>query len=319
MRVVSLLPSATELAFALGLDVVGVSHECDHPAAARGLPALTRARLGAAADTSAAIHRAVTERSMAGLSLYDVDLDRLRALAPDLVLTQDVCDVCAVSLADVQSALARAVGATTQLLALSPRTLEDTFSDAERVASAAGVPARGVALAARLRTAAAALAARTAERAAATLHLGPRSAERAAATLHLGPRRRPRVLALEWLDPPMVAGHWTPALLRLAGADPILGHDGGPTHSIPWDDVASADPDVLVLLPCGFTPAQTAAELPTVLARPAIASLAAVRAGRVLVLDGNAYWNRPGPRLVEGAAVLAARLAELPWKTSERS
>jgi len=270
VRVASLLPSATEIACALGLEVVGVSHECDHPPAVRGLPVLTRARVDSS-GSSAAIQAEVQAALLGGLSLYEVDEARLREVRPDLVITQDVCAVCAVSIDDVQGALARLTGA--RLVALSPHTLADTFADIERVADAAGVPARGRALAESLRL-------------------------RAADMRSARPRSRPRVVALEWLDPPMVAGHWTPELLRLAGADPVLCHDAAPTRARPWADIVAADPDVLLLIPCGFTPAQTARELHLI---PPLRA-------RTIVMDGNAYFNRPGPRLLEGAALLAARL-----------
>jgi iron complex transport system substrate-binding protein len=283
-RIVSLLPGATESCFALGLGdwVVGVSHECDFPIEARQRPVLTRPRLDASAP-SGEINRAVARAMTDGLSLYEIDAARLRELRPDIVITQDLCAVCAVSLDDVRSALARAAGPGCELVALSPMTLEDTFEDLERIAGAAGRPERGQALAAELRA-------------------------RAVAALARPAARRPRVLALEWLDPPMVAGHWTPELLRLAGAEPVLGHDGGATHAISWGDVAAAEADVLLVIPCGFTVAQSERELPALLARPEVAGLRAVRDGRVLVMDGNAYWNRPGPRLLEGAELLAARL-----------
>jgi iron complex transport system substrate-binding protein len=284
-RIVSLLPSATEICFALGLGdrVVGVSHECDFPAAARGRPVLTAPKLDPHA-TSAEIDRQVRALVTDGLSVYRVDEALLKSLRPDLIVTQDVCEVCAVSLADVREAACRALGAETQVLALSPATLTDVLDDIHRVGRAAGCEATATGLVAELRTRLDALRAATAD------------------------LPRPRVLALEWLDPPMVAGHWTPEVIRIAGGDPVLGHDGAPTGPVAWEQIAAAAPEILLVVPCGFPVAQSLRELPALLARPEVAALPAVRANRVAVADGNAYFNRPGPRLVESAEIAAAAI-----------
>lgn len=284
-RIVSLLPGATEIVCALGLRdrLVGISHECDHPSSVHGLPVLTAAKVDAHA-TSDQIDRQVRELVGQGLSIYRIDEARLRGLAPDLIITQDVCEVCAVSLAEVQQATCALLGAPVTLCSLAPLTLKDVLADVVRVAEAAGVAERGRALQAEL-------AARL---------------ERIAAATSSRPRRT--TLFLEWLDPPMVAGHWTPELLRFAGGEPVLGHDGAPTGAVGWQSIVDADPEVLILGPCGFPIAQTMRELPALMARAGFGTLRAVRSGEVHVVDGNQYFNRPGPRLVESAEIAAAAI-----------
>jgi iron complex transport system substrate-binding protein len=286
--IASLLPSATEICFALGLGdrVVGVSHECDYPAEAATRPRLTRARVDPGA-CSAEIDRQVRSLATSGLSIYDIDEEALGRLQPELIVTQDTCAVCAVSLAQVEQACARLVGADVAVLSLAPIGLADVFDDIRRVGEAAGVADRAEALVSDLEARMQALRARTAG------------------------RRPPRVLALEWLDPPMVAGHWTPELIRAAGGDPVLAHDRAPTRARTFSELAECGADVLLVIPCGFHPVQSHRELPALLARPEIAALPAVRHGRVAVLDGNAYFNRPGPRLIDSAE-LAARAIHPP-------
>ncbi len=284
-RIVSLLPSATEICFALGLGdrLVGVSHECDFPPEARGRPALTSPKVDPHA-TSTEIDRQVRALVAEGLSVYRIDEERLRALRPDLLITQDVCQVCAVSLDEVRAATARLLGADAQLLALSPLALADTLEDIVRVGRAAGVEGTALRIAAELRA-----------------RLDLLRAETAALP-------RPRTLVLEWLSPPMVAGHWTPEIVRIAGGDPILGHDGAPTGPVAWSTVVEAAPEVLLIAPCGFPIAQSLREMPSLAALPGFAELPAVRAGRVAIADGNAYFNRPGPRLVESAEIAATAI-----------
>lgn len=261
-----------------------MSHECDFPAAARSLPILTAPRLDPRAS-SIEIDRAVRGLVGQGLSVYDIDEQRLQALRPDLIVTQDTCQVCAVSLEEVRDATCRLLGSRVEILSLSPLTLTDALDDVARVGAATGTGAKAAALTRALRSRLAALARETA----------------AAAT--------PRVLVLEWLDPPMIAGHWTPELIRIAGGEPILGHDGKPTGPIGWDAIAAAAPEVVLIIPCGFTVAQTLRELDTLRRQPAFAALPATRAGRVAIIDGNAYFNRPGPRLVDSAEIAAAAIA----------
>ena len=272
MRIVSLLPSATEALFALGLggQVVAVTHECDFPPEAAQLPIVTRSSLALAGRDSAAIETAVALAAAEGRSLYEVDTDAIRALDPDLVVTQDVCRVCAVPASQVEEELAGV-----RIIRQHPHSLEDVLADIEELAEAAGADPAPLLEALRERLA------------------------RAAAEA----RRRPRVrgVFLEWLDPPYRAGHWTPDLLDLAGIDDPLARPGVPSVAGSWDEVAAARPELLVLAPCGFDRARAQQEADRVQAQ-----IERVGAERVVVLDGSAYFNRPGPRLVDSLEVLVA-------------
>ncbi|TAN32471.1 cobalamin-binding protein [bacterium] len=272
MRIVSLLPSATEALFALGLgdQVVAVTHECDFPPAAATLPIVTRSTLNLGEQASGGIEAAVSLAAMEGRSLYSVDTDAIRALQPDLVVAQDICRVCAVTADQVAGGLA---GIRT--LRQHPHTLEDVLADIEELAAACG--AHSAPLLAGLR---------------ARIDAAAREA-----------RRRPRVrgVFLEWINPPYRAGHWTPDLLSLAGIDDPLARPGIPSVAMTWSDVAAARPELLVLAPCGFDRARAVAEAEVVRAE-----IDAVGAARVVVLDGSAYFNRPGPRLVDSLELLVA-------------
>ena len=281
-RVVSLLASSTEIICALdcGDRLVGRSHECDHPPGVRALPAVTEPKFAIdlpSADIEARI-RAMVEQAV---SVYRVDIDELSRLEPDLVVTQTQCDVCAVSLADVERALGQVLAPVPRLLALEPNALTDVWRDMRRVADALGVPERGVQLVTRLQRHMKAIA------------------ERAAGLDH------PRVVCIEWIDPLMVAGNWTPELLHMAGAVDALGVAGEHAGTTSIEAIAAADPDVLWVTPCGFALERTRAEMATLAARPAWQALRAVRAGRVFLGDGNAWFNRPGPRVAEALEILA--------------
>jgi iron complex transport system substrate-binding protein len=285
-RVASLLPSTTEIACALGFRdaLVGRSHECDHPQGIESLPVLTEPKLDASRP-SREIDARVKTLVRDGLSVYRVDAERLRALAPDVILTQDQCEVCAASLSDVEAALRDWTGRQPRVISLDPRTLADVWGDLGRVAVALGAPERGHALQASLSDRITALAERAG-----------RSGD------------RPRVACIEWIDPLMAAGNWMPELVALAAGENLFGATG--THSpwLAWSDVRDADPDVLVLLPCGFDVARTRRELGPLRAQPGFAALRAVREGRVYLTDGNQYFNRPGPRLVESLEILCELL-----------
>ena len=285
-RVVSLLPSSTEIVCALGMRdaLVGRSHECDFPAGVEALPALTAPKLDVAAP-SRVIDARVKELVARGLSVYRVDAERLRALAPDVVITQTQCDVCAASLADVEAALADWLGAGPQLVALEPADLGSVWGSFVRVAQALGVPERGPELAA--------------ESASRMTEL----AERAGQLLAAG-APRPRVACLEWIDPPMAAGNWMPELVYLAGGEPVFGIPGQHSPWIELEQLADADPDALVVLPCGFDLARTRAELGPLLESPVFRGLRCVREGRAHLADGHQFFNRPGPRLVESLEIL---------------
>ena len=282
LRIASLLPSATEICFALGLgdQVVGVSHECDFPADAAGRPVLTRSSVDPSAS-SAEIDRQVKRLFTQGLSLYEIEEEALRELRPDLIVTQDTCEVCAVSLTAVEEATCRLLGAEAQIVSLKPMVLADVLDDLERVGVAAGAEDAAREVRAAMRKRFDELAARTAK------------------------LPRPRVLAVEWLDPPMIGGHWTPEIIRIAGGDPVLGHHGEPTRSTTWAAVAEAEPEVVLILPCGFKVPQAQRDLEALFQDADFRSLPAAATGRVAVIDGNAYFNRPGPRLVRSAELAA--------------
>jgi iron complex transport system substrate-binding protein len=285
-RIVSLLPSTTEIACALGFReaLVGRSHECDHPADVVALPALTEPKLDPRAP-SRAIDERVKSLVRDGLSVYRVDADRLRELAPDVILTQDHCQVCAASLEDVESVLAQWLGERPRVVSLEPRALGDVFASFQRVANALGAPERGQEL--------------TADLSGRLIALAERAQQRA---------ERPRVACIEWIDPLMAAGNWMPELVTLAGGTSLFATLGEPSPWLAWQALRDADPDVIVVLPCGFDLARTRAELAPLRAQPGFAALRAVRAGRVFLADGHQYFNRPGPRLIESLAILCELL-----------
>ena len=282
-RIVSLLPSATEIICALGFDdqLVGRSHECDFPPAITELPPLTEAKLDPQLP-SRAIDDAVKRLVEDGSSVYRVDAERLRALAPSVIVTQDQCEVCAASLGDVEAALAAWTGSAPRLVSLSPATLGDVWVSFSQVADALGAPERGLTLA---------------------TELANRITEVAERTQRLRPR--PRVACIEWLDPLMAAGNWVPELVSLAGGEYLLGKAGSQSRWLAANELAAADPDVIVVLPCGFDLPRTRAELADIVRAPDWQRLRAVREGRIAIVDGNQYFSRPGPRLVESLQILA--------------
>lgn len=286
MRICSFLPSATEILYALGLgdQVVGVTYACDYPPEARAKPVVVRTRLSEEL-AGAALDRAVREFVAAGESLYRVDLDILAQVQPDLILTQDLCHVCAASPGDLPGALAR-LSRPPQVLSLSPRTLSDVFADIERVGKAAGRAEAAAALRAELEASV------------------QRIEQQAAAALAAG-AHRPRVLALEWLDPPYLGGHWVPEMIARAGGEDILGQRGEPSRRVAWEEIFAAQPEVVLVIPCGYDCARSAEDFRRTSLRPQWAQLPAVTSGRVLALDANSYFSRSGPRLVAGLNLLA--------------
>ena len=285
-RVASLISSATEILYLLGLGarMVGVSHECDYPPQIGGLPRLTRSLVESAASS-----RNIDDqvRTLAGQqsALYAIDVELLASLAPDLVITQAQCDVCAVRYEDVVSAVHSSPELSrTQVLALNPARLADVLNDIRRIGAAAGVEQR----------ASEAIDALTAR----VEHVRQ-------ITSSLSPAQRPRVACLEWIDPPMLAANWTPELVAWAGGNDGLHADGRHSSYADWDAIARFDPEVIVILPCGFDVERAIVEAQVLPALPQWASLAAVRGGRVYAADGNAYFNRSGPRLVDSLEILA--------------
>lgn len=284
MRIVSLLPSTTEIAFALGLGeaVVAVTHECDYPPEARGRPVITGSALDHAEASSEEIDAAVRSQLRDDLSIYHLDHDMLRELAPDLILTQALCEVCAVSFGDVERAVAASGGAP-QVLSLEPTSLDGILGSILAVGNATGARARAEELVAELRARVEAVGARAAS--------AP---------------YRPRVACLEWFDPLYGPGHWLPELVELAGGRPGLGTAGEVSRRVSWGDVIAFAPEVIVLTPCGFDLSRAVAEAEAILPRrTGWSALPAVRNGRVYAVDGNAYFSRPGPRIVDSLELLA--------------
>jgi len=285
MRIVSLLPSATEIVCELGLGgaLVGVTHECDHPAVVRGLPRVTRTLIPTDA-ASREIDELVRERLRSQRALYELDRTVLQRLAPDLIVTQALCDVCAVAEAEVAAAACSLPGRP-RVVNLEPSRLGEVLASLQTVADAAGVPEAGRAAVARLRARIDAISGRSASIAA-----------------------PPRVMLLEWIDPPFTAGHWSPELVRLAGGREVLGREGEKSRAAPWGEIVAADPEVLVIACCGFGIPRTREDLPLLVAQPGFRELSCVRDERVYLIDGNAYFSRPGPRLVESLEILAHAL-----------
>jgi iron complex transport system substrate-binding protein len=261
-------------ALGLGSDVVGVTHECDFPAAALELPRVTRDVLPAGLS-SAQIDAAVKERTLAGDSIYELDVEQLHALWPDLIVTQALCAVCAVSYDDVR-AIAEELDTHPQVISLDPHTVGEVLGDARTLAQATGAKDAAVEL---VRDASARID---------RVRLAVRGA------------KRPRVAALEWLDPPFVAGHWTPQLIEYAGGEDVLGFAGEPSEERSWAQIAAAQPDVVIVMPCGFDD-----ELAYREAEMHRDALAGVGAGQVVAVDAAAYFSRPGPRIIDGLELLA--------------
>ena len=262
--------------FALGLsdELIAVTHECDHPPAARELPQVTRNAIEPGLS-AAEIDAAVRERTLAGESIYELDEELLRDLRPDLIVTQALCAVCAVSYDDV-SALAAAIESGPEVLALDPRTLGEVLGDVRTLAEATGRRDEGVAL------------------------IADASSRIDRVRLAVRAQRRPRVAALEWLDPVFAAGHWTPQMIDYAGGDDVLGMVGEHSETRTWDEVAAAEPDVVVVMPCGYDAARAHAE-----AQAHRERLEELGAGQVIALDAAAYFSRPGPRMIDGLELLA--------------
>lgn len=282
-RIVSLLPSATEIVCALGAgaDLVGRSHECDYPAEAQHLPVLTRPRF-LPASTSGEIDRQVRElaleaRAEDALGVYAIEMDLLQELAPTHIVTQTQCEVCAVSLRDVERAVEQLTGFDTRLIPLAPNSLADIWDDIQRTADALGIGDRGRALVAGLQH---------------RIDQVPRTSA------------APRVAVVEWPDPLMTAGHWTMELVERAGGVPVIGAPKGPSLHFEMSDLADADPDVIIIAPCGYDLARTTADAELLHTREDWQALRAVQQGRVALIDGNQYVNRPGPRVVETLEII---------------
>ena len=285
MRIVSLLPSATEIICELGLadDLVGVTHECDYPAFVKSLPKVTRTLIPHDAS-SRDIDSLVRERLKTQRALYSLDMPTLERLRPDLIVTQALCDVCAVAEAEVTAAACSLPGHP-KVVNLEPMRLAEVFECLRLVGDAAGIPERASEVIARLQRRVDAVESRSQMIA-----------------------DRPRVVLLEWIDPPFCCGHWSPELVRLAGGIEVVGREGQPSRTTAWDEIARADPEVMLIACCGFDAERTRQDLPILFGYPGFDELSCARSGRVYLVDGNSYFSRPGPRLVESLEILAHAL-----------
>jgi iron complex transport system substrate-binding protein len=281
-RIVSLLPSTTEIVAALGMlpNLVGRSHACDYPADVSRVPVMTRPRVDPL-KPSRRIHKDIQEQIRKALSVFEVDAERLKAAKPDIILTQNQCSVCAVHEDQLADAVSTWTGRTPTILSLAPDRLDDVWADFGRVGDALDIGWAGRELTNRARERVEILAARMAER-----------------------EERPRVASVEWFDPPMTAGNWIPDLVSAAGAEPVGAEAGNHSPPIKLKDLAALDPDGMILMPCGFDLARTVEEAAPFLARDTVARMRAVREGRIWMVDGNAYFNRPGPRLITSLEIL---------------
>jgi iron complex transport system substrate-binding protein len=282
-RIVSLLPSASEMACALGLadQLVGVTHECDYPPEARAKPAVVRNALDLAAMSQRQIDEAVSARLRDGLGLYELDAALIERLSPDLIITQSLCDVCAPSGNEI-ARLLDTLSKKPEILWMTPRSLAEIDDNLRDLGRATGRLARAERLIdeGHARLAAVAAAAR-------------------------GIARRPRVFCMEWLDPVYCCGHWVPEMVGIAGGEDALGRLGSDSVRVAWDDVLAWAPEVLILMPCGYDLEAADARAPALFDRPGVETLPAVRDGRVYVVDANSYFARPGPRVVDGVELLA--------------
>ena len=299
MKICSLLPSATEILYALGLgdQIAGVSHECDYPPEARTKPVLIKSRISHT-ESAAAIDRQVREFLERGESLYSVDFELLRAIEPDIIVTQDLCHVCAATPDDLGAALAH-LERQPRIVTLNPHSLADVCADIRTVGEATGREERAKTLVAEFEK-------------------GIAEVERSVIGLD-----RPRIVCLEWLDPPYVAGHWVPEMVERAGGSDLFGRAGKPSFRVEWEAVLEARPEVAVIMPCGYNLAAAEAEFRILALPQGWNDLPAVRSGRVYVVEASGYFSRPGPRLAAGLAVLAGaihrgqRIRDLPFEYAE--
>ena len=282
-RIVSFLPSATEMACALGLgdQLVGITHECDYPPEVEGKPVVVRNVLPIEKMSQPEIDAAVTQRMRAGLSLYQVDEKLLEELAPDIILTQDLCQVCAPSGNEVTHAI-KLLPKTPLILWLTPKSLEEIFDNLRELGQATGREIAAEQL----------------------IGAGRARLEKMASVTH-SLSQRPRVFCMEWLDPVYCGGHWMPEMVEIAGGVDSLARKGADSVRIPWNDVLEWAPEVLIITPCGFYLDKVIEQTPQLFSYPGWSDLPAVRNGRVYAVDANSYFARPGPRVVEGTELLA--------------
>lgn len=282
-RIITLLPAATEIVCALGLeeDLVGRSHECDFPELVKQLPVCSEANIPDNLS-SADIDKKVKELLYDALSIYTVNREKIRELAPDVVITQAQCDVCAVSLGDVEAALKDYLDKPVEIISLQPNSLHDVLGDIKLIAFALGTPEKGDQLLEDLQ-------------------------ERIDIIRHKLKfiDTKPTVACIEWLEPIMVSGNWVPELVEIAGGTPILAEVGKHSPFVQWTDIKEADPDIIIVMPCGFSIERTMKEMHLLLQQAGFAHLKAIKNNRIYIADGNQYFNRPGPRIVDSIEILA--------------
>lgn len=282
-RIISLLPAATEIVCALGLEdnLVGRSHECDFPASVKRLPVCSEANIPDGLS-SIGIDKKVKELLSDALSIYTVNREKIKELAPDMVITQAQCEVCAVSLEDVENALKGYLDKQSRIISLQPNSLDDIFNDILNIASASGVAGRGEKLVEDLQ-------------------------ERVDIIRHKLKfiDNKPTVACIEWLEPLMVSGNWVPELVSIAGGSAILAEAGKHSPFVQWANIQQQDPDIILVMPCGFSIERTMKEMHLLLGEPGFADLKAVKNNRLYIADGNQYFNRPGPRIVDSIEILA--------------
>lgn len=283
----TLLPSATEIVCALGMQehLVGVSHSCDYPSGIKKLPAMTSTRVPFK-EPSGVIDHFVRDHLSGHEALYELDMDALRAVAPDVIVSQALCDVCAVSTGDVTVAL-DSLPSRPRLIDLEPNTLDEVFDDCRRVGESLGNSARARSLYQELQSRRTVIAERTAA---------------------IPASKRPRVAFLEWVEPPFNGGHWNPELVALAGGIDVLGAAGKPSSTLNWEQVIASKPDVLFIACCGFSSERTMEDVTLLQESEIWSRIHATAHGRVLVADGNSFFSRPGPRLLDGLEIMAHAL-----------
>ena len=282
-RIVSLLPSCTEIICRLGYreHLVGISHECDYPNSISGLPILTKARLSTE-GTSIEINQSVTDLLQRGLSVYDVDASLLKSLSPDIIVTQAQCEACAVSLDQVQDIVSNWTLNQTEIISLEPNTLNEVWLDFDIIAKAMDAPESSSILKSEIN-----------ER------------FKLLKDKFKGTEQKPTVLCIEWIEPIMVAANWVPELVVLAGGRNVLSVSGADSNFCSWDEIKKTNPDIIIMMPCGFGIKRTLEDIHFIQNIKGWEELKAVRGNKVFVVDGNQYFNRPGPRLVDSAEILA--------------
>lgn len=286
MKICSLVPGATEVVAALGRqgDLVGISHECDYPPSLAQIPVMVRPRIESHRLSSSQIDEQVGSLLSAGTGLYELDEAQLLAARPDLIIAQDLCDVCAITSSQLDHVV-RSLSPSPRMVTLTPRRLEDILRDIETLGAALGQEGAGRQLSAKLRARINVVHAKVASE-------------------HI----RPTVACLEWLAPLYTAGHWVPDMVEAAGGIDVLATAGTPSQKVNWDTLSAASPDVIILMPCGFTVERTRTELAALTEQPQWKNLSAVQTGAVFLVDALAYFSRPGPRLIDGLEQLAAIL-----------